>query len=68
MFEDFTQWYAAECLRRRGAAPAVSTQRGTEMRLRGLLNTSPAGTVEDLGALVSDRNAITQLLDKLYAV
>jgi integrase len=67
MFEDFTRWYAARCVRSRGAAPAASTQRGTEMRLRALLHMSGAESPERFGALISDRNAMVQLLDELYA-
>jgi len=67
MFEDFTQWHAARCIRRRGAAPAVSTQRGTEMRLRALLNLSGPTSLENLAALIGDRNAVMRLLDQLYA-
>jgi integrase len=36
------------------------------MRLRALLRMSGAESVERLGALISDRNAVAQLLDKLY--
>ncbi len=61
----FVEWYRLRVLRKTGREPAPSTLRSKRYRVQRAMRAAQVNSCVDLGTLLTDREAVEQLLDRL---